>query len=228
MSFVSELEILRCLKNENVIKLHEVYEDNTHLHLVYENLNGNELSFQIRKNGIFEENYAARIMTQILQAIQYLHSNGIIHRDVKPQVITLEDHRESVRAIITDFSLSVQASGKPQYTRCGSPGYMAPEIISGAGYTHKVDIFSAGCILYTLITGKRLFKGNTYQEVLSKNIKCKVNYTNSAWKNISHPAKNLLKRMLSVDPSIRPDASQCLQSEWITSSRLNHLSSDLQ
>lgn len=94
--------------------------------------------------------------------------------------------------------------------KCGSPGYVAPEVLNDIGYDCQADIFSAGIILYILLTGKFVFSGKTYKEILTKNKEGNVPYPSHYWEKISGEAKDLVQKMLTMDPDERYTAEQCL------------------
>lgn len=142
---------MRKMNHENIIKLHEVHENDTNIYLVLELLRGGELFERIVKKGIYTEKDAAVLMKKLLSALDYMHSKGIMHRDIKPENLILKDPDNNHDVKIADFGLAtVVSQGEYLFRRCGTPGYVAPEILADEKYDQKVDIFSAGVILYIL------------------------------------------------------------------------------
>ena len=117
---------------------------------------------------------------------------------MKPENLIFRDENLSSLVII-DFGLSTTTKGKLLTTRCGSPGYVAPEILNNLGYGCKADIFSVGVIMYILLTSKFVFNAKDYQEILRRNKICKVAFPVNLWKNLSTEAKDLCELMLKKD-----------------------------
>jgi len=142
---------MRKLEHESVIRLFNIYESDNHIYLVLELLNGGELFDRIREKGQYNENDASILMKKLLSALVFMHSKGIMHRDIKPENLILKDSENDWDVKIADFGLSqfLQAN-EYLFTRCGTPGYVAPEILADEKYDEKVDVFSAGVILYIL------------------------------------------------------------------------------
>ncbi len=142
---------MRKLNHESVIRLYNIYESEHHIYLVLELLNGGELFDRIREKGQYNENDASILMKKLLSALSYMHAKGIMHRDIKPENLILKDSENDWDVKIADFGLSQFLSSNDYlFTRCGTPGYVAPEILADEKYDEKVDVFSAGVILYIL------------------------------------------------------------------------------
>ena len=136
-------------------------------------------------------------MKNMLEALSYMHENNVVHRDLKPENLILahKDNDQDLR--IADFGLaSIIQDGELLKLRCGSPGYVAPELLDDIGYGKKADIFSAGVILYVLLTGRPVFRGFNINEILLKNKKCEVEYPSKYWDKISEKAKDLVDKCL--------------------------------
>ena len=141
---------MRNLNHPNIIKLYEVYEGQYHIYLVLELLKGGELFDRIIKKGHYSEKDAATIISKLLSALEFMHNRGIMHRDIKPENLILKDENE-YDIKLADFGLAEYQDKKDLlFKRCGTPGYVAPEILDDKPYDTKVDIFSAGAILYIL------------------------------------------------------------------------------
>jgi len=217
-SLINEINLMRKLNHENIIKLHEVYESENHIYLVLELLNGGELFERIVQKGQYTEKDSCILMKKLLSALAYMHSKGIMHRDIKPENLILKDSDNDWNVKIADFGLATNVNPSHDYLfkRCGTPGYVAPEVLADAKYDQKVDVFSAGVILYILLTGGSPFYGKSYNEILWKNKVCDIKFefkeTNL---KVSDLAIDLLKKMLAKDPTQRISAEQALQHEWI-------------
>lgn len=139
------------IDHNHTIKLYEVYESEKYIHLVFEYLDGGELFERIKSKGNYQEKDAINVMRNLLEALDYLHSKGIVHRDLKPENLILASKDNDYNLKIADFGLaSFIKKGELLKLRCGSPGYVAPELLEDKGYNSKADIFSAGVILYVM------------------------------------------------------------------------------
>lgn len=174
---MNEINMMRIIDHPNVIKLYEVFETDNHINLVLELLRGGELFDKVVDKGFYTEKDAAGLMKKLLGALDYMHTKGIMHRDLKPENLILANTEDDVEVKIADFGLATYVDIDEQlFRRCGTPGYVAPEILADQPYDHKVDIFSAGVILYILLSGASPFYGDSYNEILLKNKKCEVSY----------------------------------------------------
>lgn len=183
---------------------------------------GDLLSF-VRRRSRIPENIAKFIFRQIIEGIQYIHSNNIVHRDIKLDNILI-DINNTIK--ICDFGVAKQVKkGEILTEQCGTPAYIAPEILKSNGYEgFGVDIWSAGVVLYTMLTGTVPFKANSFNEL--KNLIMKANYTSiedfnaadtSSNKPISQDAGQLIKHILEIDPKKRFTAEQILNHPWMKS-----------
>ena len=143
-----------------------------------------------------------------------------MHRDLKPENLIFLDSEDDSVLKIADFGLCVQIAGEDdlQYNRCGSPGYVAPEILRDEGYNYQCDIFSAGVIFYAILTGKTLFDGASFTTVLNNNKNCKFRISQKHWKNISPEAQDLVMKMLHQDWKKRITAQGALDHPWFKNS----------
>lgn len=147
---INEINIMRKLNHPNIINLYEIYEGDYHVYLVLELLKGGELFDHIIKKGHYTEKDASIIIRKLLWALEYIHEKGIMHRDIKPENLILKDE-DGVDIKLADFGLSEKENKKDLlFKRCGTPGYVAPEVLEDKKYDHKCDIYSAGVILYIL------------------------------------------------------------------------------
>lgn len=218
-SVINEIDILRELNHKNIIKLYEVYESDRYIHLILEYLDGGELFNRLKHKGQYQEKDAIFVMKNLLEALNFQHNNGIIHRDLKPENLILASKNDDHSIKIADFGLaSYIQKGEVLYLRCGSPGYIAPELLQDKGYSCKGDIYSAGVILYVMLTGRHPFPGASINEILLKNKNADVQYPSQLWTNISEEAKDLVKKLLQQNPRNRISAEEALTHTWFKSS----------
>jgi serine/threonine protein kinase len=187
----NEITIMRTLSHPNIVELLEVYENEKYLYLVLELLSGGELFEKIASKNTFTLRQTQEVMKCLLLALDYLHANKIMHRDLKPENLLLIDDADEMKIKVADFGLCTYVSPDFNYEfkRCGTPGFVAPEVLLDQKYTEKVDIFSAGVIFYMLLTGKSPFDDKHYKAVLKKNKDCNINFNFEAM-GIKLPAES--------------------------------------
>jgi serine/threonine protein kinase len=138
------------VQHQTILGLHRIYRDKEHFHLVFEYAPYGDLLEFIEKRGYFSEDEVVRFTRKLLEVIAYMHSVGVVHRDLKPDNIMLDSPYDISSFKVCDFGLAGILTSEPFTLRCGSPGYIAPEILKGVHYDSKVDLFSAGVITYLL------------------------------------------------------------------------------
>ncbi|EEA05761.1 protein kinase domain-containing protein [Cryptosporidium muris RN66] len=211
----TEIEVLRKVHHPHIVHLIASFEEDDHVCLVLEFLGGGELFEWIAQKGAYTEEQAKVAMRRILLALQWLHTNDFVHRDLKTENLILEnkDCPESLKII--DFGLAASLGSPAMKMRCGSPGYVAPEILEDKSYNTKVDVFSIGVVLYTVLGGSPPFPGNNMKEILKRNIQGNIQFSNSSkWKSISSCVKDLIKWMMAKDPDVRCTAAQAIYHPW--------------
>ncbi|CAK88109.1 unnamed protein product (macronuclear) [Paramecium tetraurelia] len=220
--FKREIDILRAMDHPNIIKLYETYEDQRNVYLVTELCEGGELFDRIMDKGYFNEAEAHAIFLQIIQALNYCHSNGICHRDLKPENFLFLTKADDSPLKVIDFGLSIlfeDGQTKPgaqkvsMKTKAGTPYYISPEVLKG-NYDELCDIWSAGVILYILLSGVPPFYGDTDPEILESVQKGVYTTDIPEFKFVSDGAKDLIANMITT-PDKRFKASQVLQHKWM-------------
>ncbi|CAD8119162.1 unnamed protein product [Paramecium primaurelia] len=214
-ALIKEMSIMRKLNYKGLIKIHEVFEDDSQILLVQDYLQGGELYQQIKNNKKYSESIVAQILATLLDSLDYLHKKNILHRDLKPENMILRKKGVLEDVVIADFGLAdfYDPFGNYMFQRCGTPGFVAPEVLQDKIYDSKVDIFSVGCLMFLLIAGKSPFKGTTYNEVVMRNYHCKIDYA-SINTIISSEGLQLLKLLLHPQSNQRPLPRDALRHEW--------------
>lgn len=212
-----EIQVMQKLSDHpNVVKLYDVFEDDKCIYMVIEYMTGGELYDHIIQRGSFTESDAADIVKQILSALTYIHHNGIGHRDLKPENLLCSTSKGDV-VKIADFGLSKDFSdGKTAMkTCCGSPSYVAPEVLEGLTYDHECDIWSLGVITYVLLSGCLPFFGDTQDELFQKIMNCDYTFNYACFRVISDEAKDFIRKCLVIDPHKRWKAEDLMKHPWI-------------
>ena len=214
--FIREVEILAMVDHPNVVKVFELYEDEYKFAVVSEYVSGGELFSYIVRHKHLTEVMAATIMTQLLSALRYLHKCNIVHRDLKPENILLDQEPTSkgdINIKIIDFGAS-STTKKNLHEVIGSLPYLAPEVLKKS-YNEKCDLWSAGCILYTLLSGTMPFFGANETVTKYQIESCDPQMSSQNWRTVSNEAKHFLTLLLTKDPVKRPSAEEALLHPWI-------------
>jgi len=213
---VNEIKILRKLEHGQIVKLFEVYEMPSQICLVMEFIEGEKLFNYITKNKMLSEKTTAYIMKQLLLILNYLEGQDIIHRDIKPENIlyTYNIPDKPILKVI-DFGLATFHKRRDMVRKCGTAGYVAPEILNNQPYNFKVDLYSVGIIMYICLTGRPVFYGKDYDELLARNKRGTAHLKGSAWEKLSPSAQDLIKKILNPVPSLRISLSEALNHEWL-------------
>ncbi|KAM8939005.1 serine/threonine-protein kinase DCLK2 isoform 2-T2 [Pelodytes ibericus] len=214
----NEVSILRQVKHPNIIMLIEEMDTTTELYLVMELVKGGDLFDAITSSTKYTERDASAMVYNLASAMKYLHSLNIVHRDIKPENLLVCEYPDKTKSLkLGDFGLATIVEG-PLYTVCGTPTYVAPEIIAEAGYGLKVDIWAAGVITYILLCGFPPFRSeNNLQEDLFDQILIgKLEFPSPYWDNITEMAKELIGCMLQVNVEDRFTAELILGHPWVS------------
>ena len=208
-----EIDIMGQIDHPNVIKLYEIHDEAKKMNLVMELVTGGELFDRIVELGNYTEKDAAKVMSTLCNALDYLHERKIVHRDLKPENILLADSSPDADIKVADFGLARLISGKDMMkTACGTPGYVAPEVLQNKGYSSgAVDLWSAGVILYILLCGFPPFYEEELPALFDQILKARYDFPSPWWDTISDGAKDLVRKLLNTNPEKRYTAKQVLE-----------------
>ncbi|KAG5345702.1 DCLK kinase, partial [Acromyrmex heyeri] len=218
----SEVAILRQVCHPNIISLIAEQDTADQLFLVMELVKGGDLFDAIAVATKFSEAEASVMISHLTSALAYLHSHHIVHRDIKPENLLVEMDGSHVRCLkLGDFGLA-QVVREPLYTVCGTPTYVAPEILAETGYGLKIDVWAAGVILYILLCGFPPFVSvdNEQEELFERILSGQYEFTSPYWDTISDSAKQLISNMLQAQPELRFSAEDVLDHPWLAQSFL--------
>uniref|UniRef100_A0A8C1HF67 Serine/threonine-protein kinase DCLK2 n=1 Tax=Cyprinus carpio carpio TaxID=630221 RepID=A0A8C1HF67_CYPCA len=214
----SEVAVLRRVKHPNIIMLIEEVDTPTELYLVMELVKGGDLFDAITSSTKYTERDASVMVFNLAAALKYLHRMCIVHRDIKPENLLVCEYPNGIKSLkLGDFGLATVVEG-PLYTVCGTPTYVAPEIISESGYGLKVDIWAAGVITYILLCGFPPFRSekNLQEDLFDQILVGHLEFPSPFWDNITDSAKDLIGHMLQVNVEARYTAEDVLSHPWIT------------
>lgn len=202
-------------EHQNVVRIKGAYEDPVFVHLVMELCAGGELFDQIIKKGHYTERKAAQLIKTIVGVVEGCHSLGVMHRDLKPENFLFVSADEDAALKATDFGLSVfYKPGEIFSDVVGSPYYVAPEVLRKY-YGPEADVWSAGVILYILLSGVPPFWAETEAGIFREILQGRLDFESEPWPSISDSAKDLIKKMLERDPKKRLTAHEVLCHPWI-------------
>lgn len=215
-SIENEIAVLHKIKHANIVSLEEIFESKTHLYLVMQLVSGGELFDRIIEKGFYTERDASKLIQQILDAVKYLHEMGIVHRDLKPENLLYYSMEEDSKIMISDFGLSkIEGAGSVMSTACGTPGYVAPEVLAQKPYSKAVDCWSIGVIAYILLCGYPPFYDENDAKLFEQILKAEYEFDSPYWDDISDSAKDFIVHLMEKDPNVRYTCEQALQHPWI-------------
>eukprot|EP00276_Gloeochaete_wittrockiana_P004149 CAMPEP_0184660824 /NCGR_PEP_ID=MMETSP0308-20130426/35427_1 /TAXON_ID=38269 /ORGANISM="Gloeochaete witrockiana, Strain SAG 46.84" /LENGTH=443 /DNA_ID=CAMNT_0027101687 /DNA_START=158 /DNA_END=1489 /DNA_ORIENTATION=+ len=214
VSVMREIEVLRRLNHPHVLLLHDIYETREELCILTELIRGGELFDRILQQGSYSEKDAADVIRTILLGLAHVHSRNIAHCDLKPENLMYVTPDADADLKIIDFGLA-HFVGDGDTSLAGTPEYIAPEVIRGLGYSQPVDMWSVGVVLYILLCGYYPFYGKHYKDIFKKSCSGVVDFPANPWQNISAQAKDLIQKLLEVDPYTRLTALQTLEHPWV-------------
>ena len=223
-----EVAILHSLNHPNVLKMFGWYEEPEFFYIATELVPGGELFERIVAKEFYSEEDARKVVLTMAKTLKYLHHKNIVHRDLKPENILLKDKNDDSAIKIADFGFAVKVKPGGQKTTCGTPAYVAPEIIMGIPYGTSVDIWSFGVIVYILLCGFPPFYHQNQNQLFRLIRAAKYEFMSPYWDPVSDVAKDLISNMLRRDPTLRFNIDQVISHPWLQApANDNNLTSNL-
>ncbi|XP_069847906.1 serine/threonine-protein kinase H2 [Dipodomys merriami] len=214
----AELSVLRRVNHHYIVQLMEIFEVQDRVYMVMELATGGELFDRLLAQGSFTERDAVRILQMVADGISYLHGLRITHRDLKPENLLYYHPGAESKILITDFGLAHSGNSKGDWmmgTLCGTPEYIAPEVLLRKPYTSAVDMWALGVITFVLLSGSLPFDDESHSKLYRKILKGKYHYIGEPWPSISHLAKDFIDKLLILEASHRMSAGQALDHPWV-------------
>eukprot|EP01017_Pseudomicrothorax_dubius_P029190 TRINITY_DN3521_c0_g1_i3.p1 TRINITY_DN3521_c0_g1~~TRINITY_DN3521_c0_g1_i3.p1 ORF type:complete len:633 (+),score=91.93 TRINITY_DN3521_c0_g1_i3:120-2018(+) len=214
----NEIVILNALDHPGIIKLYELFQNETWFILILEHMRGGTLFDKVAGKKRYDEREAALVIRDLMEAICYLETKNILHRDIKLENLFLPIEDNNLKVKVGDFDLASPLAEVDHSKQCGTPGYMAPEVFfrNYGGYSVKTDVFSSGVVLFTILTGSFPFRATNMTELYEKNRICAITFKSDIYDKLSAEGKDLLTKMLARDPADRPGPKEVLNHPWIT------------
>ncbi|XP_624284.3 serine/threonine-protein kinase 17A isoform X3 [Apis mellifera] len=211
-----EVAVLDAAANcSRLVSLHQVFETNTEMVLVLELAPGGELQMILDRDEVPEERQVARLLKQILDGIAFLHSLNVAHLDIKPQNLVLTGEFPDCDVKLCDFGISRYIShGADIREILGTPDYVAPEVLNYEPISLATDMWSIGVLLYVLLTGCSPFGGDTKQETFCNISRCRLDFPDDLFEDVSEEARDLMRKLMVKDPNERLTVTECLQHPW--------------
>ncbi|KAK0173975.1 hypothetical protein PV328_007103 [Microctonus aethiopoides] len=215
-SLENEIRVLRRLTHPNIVQLLETFEDKHKVYLIMELVTGGELFDRIVEKGSYTEKDASGLIRQVLEAVDYMHEQGVVHRDLKPENLLYYSADEDSKIMISDFGLSKMEDSGIMATACGTPGYVAPEVLAQRPYGKAVDVWSIGVISYILLCGYPPFYDENDANLFAQILKGEFEFDSPYWDDISDSAKDFIHKLMCVNVDERYTCKQALAHPWIS------------
>jgi serine/threonine protein kinase len=212
---LKEVSLMRRMSHESILHVLKVYDSLEHVAIILEYVEGGNLMDYIMTHKRISEDDARVLMTKLFGGLEYCHSKRCVHRDLKLENILLARQYDLSSIKIADFGLAADLESEQLGKRCGSAGYVAPEILLDRPQTEKVDVFSAGVILYMCLSGTAPFGGDE-RAILRSNSLCIIDLETDYWAHISSEGKELVRRLMMKEPFQRLSSKEALSQVWLT------------
>jgi calcium/calmodulin-dependent protein kinase I len=216
-----EVRIMRMLQHPNIVKFIDVFDEKEHIYVVIEYLEGGALFDRVVEKEFYSEKDARDLIFVFLSALKFCHDRDIVHRDIKPENLLMSSKSDDADVKIADFGLSIHLpNGQLCQHACGTPNYIAPEMIGKKGYSKPVDMWAVGCIAFILLGGYLPFDTDDTDDPHKKKLysmikKGAFEFEFDPFDTVSSEAKDLIRGLLTVDPAKRLTVEKALEHSWV-------------
>eukprot|EP00903_Cladosiphon_okamuranus_P019868 g18261.t1 len=224
----AQASIMHELNHPNLVKIYDFFEDDPKsFYMVLELMNGGELFDRIVQKKYYNEAEARDVCRTLLEAMRYTHGQGIVHRDLKPENLLLADPSDDSSIRVADFGFAVSVRDGYVRDQCGTPGYVAPEILRARPYGTSVDMWSVGVIIFIILSGCPPFHDKDQNRLFRKIKAGHFSFYPEYWSEVSSNAKDLIRKLLVVDPKQRITAAEACEHPWLSTARGKLIEHDL-
>jgi serine/threonine protein kinase len=215
-----EVAILSSLNHPHIVPLIDFFDEKDCYFIVMELMSGGDLFDRIGKKKSYSEADARDLVVKMLKSVAYCHQRKIAHCDMKPKNLLLMSEENDSFIKLADFGFAARVHAPKTLTKqCGTPFFVAPEILMRKPYDHQSDMWSVGCIIFLLLSGNLPFMGRSQKELFRKIVAGKFEFSGDDWANVSDDAKDLVRRMLVLDPDERISSAEAIRHSWLKTSR---------
>jgi serine/threonine protein kinase len=215
-----EVAILSSLNHPHIIPLIDFFDEKDCYFIVMELMSGGDLFDRIGKKKSYSEADARDLVVKMLKSVAYCHGRKVAHCDMKPKNLLLMSDDNDSYIKLADFGFAARVHEPRSLTKqCGTPFFVSPEILMRKGYDQQSDMWSVGCIVYLLLSGNLPFMGRSQKELFRKIVSGKYEFDEDEWQGVSDDAKDLVRRMLVLDPDKRITAAAAVRHDWLKASR---------
>ncbi|KAG5186252.1 putative calcium/calmodulin-dependent protein kinase [Tribonema minus] len=213
---MDEVAVLREMAHPNVVNVYQFYpREKDHFYVIMEYMKGGELFERIVAKQVYTEKEARAVCRVLLATVRYLHDHDVVHRDLKPDNLLLTSDADDANIKLADFGFAKKLDGQKLTQLCGTPNYIAPEILLHEPYGVTVDMWSLGCIIYILLGGYLPFVDDNQTRLFRKIRNGAYSFHPEYWSDISDEAKDLIRGCLNVDAEKRLTAAQAMEHPWL-------------
>jgi calcium/calmodulin-dependent protein kinase I len=215
-----EVAILSSLTHPHIVPIIDFFDEKDCYFIIMELMSGGDLFDRIGKKKSYSEADARDLIVKMLKAVAYCHARKVAHCDMKPKNLLLMSDDNDSFIKLADFGFAARVHEPNSLSKqCGTPFFVSPEILMRKGYDQQSDMWSVGCIVYLLLSGNLPFMGRSQKELFRKIVAGKFDFDDDEWKEISDEAKDLVTKLLVLDPSKRITAADAVRHEWLKASR---------
>jgi calcium/calmodulin-dependent protein kinase I len=215
-----EVAILASLNHPHIVPIIDFFDEKDCYFIVMELMSGGDLFDRIGEKKTYSEADARDLIVKMLKAVAYCHIRKIAHCDMKPKNLLLMSDDNDSFIKLADFGFAARVHETKSLTKqCGTPFFVAPEILLRKGYDQQSDMWSVGCIIFLLLSGNLPFMGRSQKELFRKIVAGKFDFDPKDWTGVSDDAKDLVRRLIVLDPDQRMTASEAVRHRWLKASR---------